>query len=114
MPTWARWARRPRPESADRFCGPNQISPWVRERARVRQRRKVVLPAPERPITATNSPGSTVREMRSRARRPPKSLLARSSLTIGELLMLGSRYALAIANPWREHQRFLTRDVYTW
>src|SRR6185436_6474290 len=68
--------------------------------ARDRQRRRVVLPAPDLPMTATNCPGSITAERSSRAGAalPAKTLPTASSVTAGErsatMSAHGSRGAL--------------------
>jgi hypothetical protein len=56
--------------------------------ARARQRSSVVLPAPERPMIATNCPGWMVAETWSRARLVRKFLATRSMLMTGEMIDL--------------------------
>ena len=45
----------------------------------------VVFPAPERPMMATSSPGSTVTETRSSATWSPNRRLTPSRITLGEV-----------------------------
>src|SRR5262249_32278285 len=59
------------------------MRPWSSLVAPDTQRSRVVLPAPERPITATSWPGAIVRDTRSRATVPPKALLASCNVRSG-------------------------------
>src|SRR5215470_6363273 len=62
------------------------MAPRVTTVARERQRRSVVLPAPDLPMTATNWPGSIVADRSSRAGAafPGKILATLSSVTTGD------------------------------
>src|SRR5262249_36051212 len=62
------------------------MAPRVTRAARERQRRSVVLPAPDLPMTATNWPGSIVTDRPSRAGAafPGKILATLSSVTAGD------------------------------
>ncbi len=60
------------------------MAPALSDVARDRQRSSVVLPAPERPMMATNWPGWTVAETASSARVAPKIRVARSRVMTGD------------------------------
>src|SRR5499426_3801857 len=86
MPTRVRCARRAAPWSSARSVWSNRMAPRVTRAARERQRRSVVLPAPDLPMTATNCPGSIVTDRSSRAGAafPGKILATLSSITAGD------------------------------
>src|SRR2546430_9099808 len=66
-----------------------------------RQRSKVVLPAPDLPMMATNSPGRMVAVTCSRACLASKRLLTRSSIMQGESSI---QVSALVALPHREGQ----------
>src|SRR5438477_8813874 len=93
-------------------CPSSQISPEAGRSRHPIRFTKVLLPEPEGPITASHSPGSTEREISSRARMTPPPASARagySLLTFFSLIIsLASQYRSRLHPPQeanRQHRR---------
>src|SRR5918998_5848437 len=99
MPTHARCLRSAAPCKLARSWSPKRMTPVVTGVERARQRSSVVLPAPDLPMTATNSPGRIAVVTFSRARLRAKHFVTWCNVIVGDRDIGGGLYLGRGLNP---------------